>query len=231
MRYRHFLFDLDDTLLDFRSSEKLSFNETMVMIGLADSAATLHSDYRRESAALWVELEKGLIDKDFVRVERFRRAFAIHGVEADPFTASAVYLDILPETIGLVDGAKRICETLASVGELGVITNGIDAVQRRRIEKSVLGEWISFVATSEKCGFAKPDARFFKFAAENFGSFRKPEAIIVGDRIDADIAGAIQFGIDSFWFNPRGLAGEELHTPMFEVSHLDEIHGCLCDRP
>lgn len=203
----------------------------MEIVGLTDSASTLYSDYRRESAALWVELERKQIDKEFLRVERFRRTFALHGVEADPFKASAIYLDILPETIVLVDGAKRLCETLASVGELGVITNGIDAVQRRRIEKSGLGEWFSFVATSEKCGFAKPDARFFEFAAGSFSSFRKSEAIIFGDRIDADIAGAIQFRIDSCWFNPRGLAGEELLIPTFEVSHLDEIDGCLCDRP
>lgn len=200
----------------------------MAVVGLEDWAAILYSDYRRESAALWAELEKGLIDKDFLRVERFRRAFAIHGVEADPYKASAVYLDILPETIVLVDGATRLCETLASVGELGVITNGIDAVQRRRIEKSGIGEWFSFVATSEKCGFAKPDARFFQFAASHFPSFSKPEAIIIGDRIDADIAGAIQFGIDSCWFNPRGLAAGELHIPTFEVSHLDEVDGRLC---
>ncbi|GKW43637.1 hypothetical protein PEC301879_34950 [Pectobacterium carotovorum subsp. carotovorum] len=28
MKYRHFLFDLDDTLLDFKASERLSFART-----------------------------------------------------------------------------------------------------------------------------------------------------------------------------------------------------------
>lgn len=227
MKYRHFLFDLDDTLLDFRSSERQSFDRTMAMIGLADSATSLYPTYRRESAALWAELEKGKIGKDFLRVERFRRAFKSHGIEADPLKASSSYLDIFPETVVLIEGAKKLCETLASAGEIGIITNGVDVVQRRRIENSGLSQYFSFVATSDKCGIAKPDARFFEYAAGHFHFFSKPQAIIVGDRIDGDIAGAAQFGIDSCWFNPMGLRAGELHSPTFEVSHLNEIDGYL----
>lgn len=228
MRYKHFLFDLDDTLLDFRSSERLSFERTMDQLGLSGLPAALYADYRRESAALWAEFEAGRITRDCLRVERFRRAFDLHGVAADPGRASALYLDILPETVVLIDGAQQLCETLAQGAELGVITNGIESMQRRRLAASGLSPHFAFLATSETCGFAKPDVRFFTYACEGFRDFRKSAAILIGDRLEADIAGAMQFGIDSCWFNPAGLPAGDRHVPTLEISHLTQIHGRLC---
>jgi 2-haloacid dehalogenase len=227
MKYRHFLFDLDDTLLDFKASERQSFDRTLAMLGLEAETSAIFPHYQRENLALWTAFEQGLVDKDWLKVERFRRAFAHGQVEADPHKASTQYLELLPETVVLVEGAGRLCERLAGIGEIGIITNGIEAVQARRIANAGLGKWLSFVATSETCGHAKPDVRFFEYSAEKFRAFAKPEAIIVGDRLDADIAGAGRFGIDSCWFNPlRTERGGEF-VPTFEVAHLDEIEGVL----
>lgn len=227
MKYRQFLFDLDDTLLDFRASEELSFDRTLATLGLAGETAAIFPHYQRENLALWADFERGLVGKDWLKVERFRRAFAHHGVESDPHRASSLYLDCLPETVVLIDGAARLCEALSAVGEIGIITNGIEAVQTTRIANSGLGHHLSFVATSETCGHAKPDIRFFEYAAGKFGRFDRAEAIIVGDRLDADIAGAHRFGIDSVWFNPLQQARAGAFAPTFEVSHLDEIEGAL----
>jgi len=227
MKYRHFLLDLDETLLDFKASERQSFDRTLAMLGLEAETAAIFPHYQRENLALWTALEQGLVDKDWLKVERFRRAFAHGEVDADPHKASTHYLDLLPETVVLVEGAERLCERLAGIGEIGIITNGIEAVQTRRIANAGLGQWLSFVATSETCGHAKPDVRFFDYAARKFRAFAKPEAIIVGDRLDADIAGARGFGIDSCWFNPLRAERNGDFVPTYEVAHLDEIEGVL----
>jgi 2-haloacid dehalogenase len=123
----------------------------------------------------------------------------------------------------LIDGATSLCEALAGIGEVGIITNGIEHLQTRRIASSGLGDHISFVATSEACGFAKPDSRFFEYAAKMARSFAKHETIIVGDRLDADILGANRFGIESCWFNPGRVANDSQVLPTYEVASLHEI--------
>lgn len=230
MKYRQFLFDLDDTLLDFKASEKLSFERAMATLGLAAEAAAIFPHYQRENAALWAAFEQKQVEKERLKVERFRRAFAPLGIDADPDLASAEYLRCLPETVVLVDGAERLCAALAPIGEIGIITNGIERVQTTRIANSGLGQYLSFVATSETCGHAKPDARFFEFSAGKFRTFAKAEAIIVGDRLDADIAGANTFGIDSCWYNPRGIERYGDFAPTFEVARLDQIEDALSAR-
>jgi 2-haloacid dehalogenase len=112
---------------------------------------------------------------------------------------------------------------LSEIGEVGIITNGVEHIQTRRIASSGLRDHISFVSTSEACGFAKPDSRFFEYAARMARSFARHETIIVGDRLDADILGANRFGIESCWFNPGRLANETEALPTCEVESLHDI--------
>lgn len=223
MKHKLFLFDLDDTLLDFKASEQLSFGLTMAALGLSDSPVEMFLRYQEINLALWRGFETGAVSKDFLKVERFRKTFVEHALELDAEAASRLYLESLSDTVVLIDGALRLCETLAGCGEVGIITNGVEAIQNSRLVKSGLRDHISFVSTSEACGHAKPDVRFFEYAAKMARPFARHEAIIIGDRLDADILGANRYGIDSIWFNPDGLANESEAVPTYEAARLDEI--------
>lgn len=223
MKHKLFLFDLDDTLLDFKASEQLSFARTLAELGVQDSSNALFADYQAINLALWKSFESGAVSKDFLKVERFRKTFARHGLELDPEAASLLYLESLSNTVVLIDGALGLCESLAAIGEVGIITNGIHHIQNRRIASSGLGDHISFVATSEACGHAKPDSRFFAYTAAMARAFARHEAIIVGDRLDADILGANRFGIDSCWFNPGRLANDTQALPTCEAASLHDV--------
>lgn len=223
MKHRLFLFDLDDTLLDFKASEKLSFARTLQDLGFHDNVEALFQHYQAINIELWKSFEAGVVSKDFLKVERFRRTFADNGLDLDPDAASHRYLESLSETVVLIDGAKTLCETLAAAGEVGIITNGVDHIQTRRIASSGLREHISFISTSEACGYAKPDSRFFEYTTKMARSFSKDETIIIGDRLDADILGANRFGIESCWFNPAGATNDSEALPTFEVTRLHDV--------
>lgn len=227
MKHRLFLFDLDDTLLDFKASEQLSFDRTMRALGLRTIPDGLFARYQAINLALWTAFEQGAVSKDFLKVERFLRTFAEHGLDLDPAAASHLYLESLSDTVVLVDGARQLCETLAGIGEVGIITNGVEHIQHRRIAASQLDAHISFVATSEACGHAKPDRRFFDYTVNMARAFSHAQTIIVGDRLDADILGANRFGIESCWFNPGGLANDTQARPTCEVARLQDVIPAL----
>jgi 2-haloacid dehalogenase len=150
-----------------------------------------------------------------------------HRFRAVRQAASHLYLESLSDTVVLIDGAKRVLEELCAVGEVGIITNGVEHIQQRRIASSGLKDHISFVSTSEACGHAKPDSRFFDYATKMARAFAKHETVIVGDRLDADILGANRFGIESCWFNPDGLANDTAALPTCEVACLHEVVPAL----
>ena len=222
MKYSLFLFDLDDTLLDFRASEKLSFERALSALSLTASDS-LFATYQVENRELWRLFEEGKTTKDELKVERFRKTFALHSIDADPHMASHRYLEALPETVVLIDHAVEILEWLSDKGEIGIITNGIHHTQTQRIQNSPLGKYISFVAVSEECGFAKPDVRFFEYSAKMAKNFDKKKSLVIGDRFEADILGAHQFGVDSVWFNPQKKDRPEAPVPSYEIVHLSEM--------
>ena len=227
MKHRLFLFDLDDTLLDFRASEQRSFMRTMAQLDVDDKLEDLFHRYQVTNLALWRLFEQGLVSKDFLKVERFRKTFADNRIELDPQRASDLYIESLADTVVLIDGAAQLCETLAGIGEVGIITNGAHHIQHRRIASSGLGQHLSFIATSEACGFAKPDSRFFEFTSKMARSFAHHETVIVGDRLDADILGANRFGIESCWFNPERLVNDSQAIPSCEAHSLHDIVASL----
>ena len=227
MTYELFLFDLDDTLLDFRASERLSFTRTLESFGLYAEFEPLYAHYQRENNALWQLFEQGKTTKEHLKVERFRKTFAAHGIEIDPAQASTRYLDALPHTVVLMEHAAETCAAFSARGEIGIITNGIGKVQNQRIANSAIAPYISFISVSDACGYAKPDTRFFEFSTNMAARFDKKRTIIIGDRLEADILGAQNFGIDSCWFNPHGAARPAHLSPTYEIQHLSQLETVI----
>lgn len=230
MPHKLFLFDLDDTLLDYQKSEQLSFAQAVEEVGFFEDLTELFAQFRAINFELWLSFEAGAISREHLKVERWRRTFLAHALELDHERASHLYFESFAESAVLVDGAKQVCEALSALGEVGVITNGVDEVQKRRLAASGLMSHISFVSTSEAAGFAKPDVRFFEHIARMAKPFNKNEAIIIGDRLEADIVGAMAYGIKSCWFNPGRLVNLSPATPTYEVTSLPDLLPMLKGR-
>lgn len=223
MKYNLFLFDLDDTLLDFKASERLSFEHTLHALKVEHDFDSLFGQYQLENRALWDLFEQGKTSKEHLKVERFRKIFTTHQLDIDADMASEHYLSTLPRTVVLIEHAVEICQWLCEHGEIGIITNGIHHVQTERIKNSALAPFISFVSVSEECGHAKPDVRFFDFSANKARSFDKKSALVIGDRFEADIVGASTFGVSSCWFNPDRKENTSEIKPTYEITHLSEL--------
>jgi FMN phosphatase YigB (HAD superfamily) len=108
---------------------------------------------------------------------------------------------------------------------VGIVTNGFEKVQTRRLHGSVLAPHIHFMIVSEQCGFTKPDVRFFDHTMKTAGLFQKSRTLVIGDRLETDIAGAHAFGVDSCWFNPAQLSGHPTILPTYEIQQLSELYA------
>ena len=135
MNYSLYLFDADDTLFNFGKSEETSLKLTFDNFGVNCGFEDIYKTYRDESAKLWRMLELGKTTKDHLRTERFRLTSLKHNLQLCPDKLSDCYLSVLPEIVHLNDHAYEVCEYLAARRKVGIITNGIESVQKRRLEK------------------------------------------------------------------------------------------------
>lgn len=226
MKYQLFLFDADDTLFDFKSCERKAFTLALQHFGQTEKIDELYQTYGRESQALWREVEQGKISKDFLKVERFRRTLHHHQIDLSAEQMGNVYLEILPETCVLMDHAYELCHALSQRGSIGIITNGFEIVQTRRLQGSRLAPFVQFMVVSEQCGYTKPDVRFFEYTAKLVPNFDKAKTLVIGDRLETDVEGAHAFGVDACWFNPSKQVSSATR-PKYEIDHLSQLIGLI----
>lgn len=226
MAYDLFLIDLDDTLLDFRASERLAFQRSVAELNHADKDA-LYESYRTINKALWEKLERCETTLEQLKIDRFRELSDTHALGLDAPNFSERYLDFLASTAVLNEHAAELCEWLGGRGEIGIVTNGFYKVQTSRIRNSALAPHISFICVSDLCGYSKPDARIFEHSSAMAKKFAKANTLVLGDRLEADILGAKNFGVDSCWFNPHGKPRGNYVAPTYEIAHLSGLRPLL----
>ena len=111
---------------------------------------------------------------------------------------------------------------------LGVVTNGIDRVQRSRLAASGLAPLFDTVVTSQSCGYAKPDPRILHVALDAMGVPPR-HAVYVGDDPATDGAAARAAGVRFVWMD-RGQPTRG-RRPTRRVESLRELADLLADGP
>ncbi|MGQ3480223.1 YjjG family noncanonical pyrimidine nucleotidase [Paenibacillus sp. TY11] len=231
MKYEIILFDVDDTLFDFKKAESHALHNTFTQFGLSQGATKYKASYDEINSALWREAEEGHITSAQLRVERFKRLFTLHGLDFNPDAFSAAYLRYLGEGAFLIDGAVELCNELSDC-RLAIITNGIKEVQTSRIQLSPLRHVFEQVIISEEVGCQKPQAGIFDYAFTMLAISDKSKVLMVGDSLTSDIQGGNKYGIDTCWFNPAGKTNTSGIQPTYEIKSLMELpNSVLSKRP
>ncbi|MFT7465309.1 MAG: 2-haloacid dehalogenase [Pseudohongiellaceae bacterium] len=223
MTYQLILFDLDDTLLDFSATQAAAFAAVVAHYDVDGGAGSLFQRFQAFNTASWKRYEQGQLSKEALRTERWRQTLEWAGAdELSHEEVAEAYLDELPRHTFHVEGALEVCGALAQVVTLGVVTNGFESVQHRRLAASPLSEHVSFLLTSEAVGAPKPERRLFDRALE-LGAAAIADTIMIGDKLTSDIAGANRIAMDSVWFNPGGRDPSSEVSATHTVSRLDEL--------
>lgn len=228
MRYDALLLDADDTLLDFTKSEEAAFSKVARQFGLPEDAAR-YSRYHAINACFWKRLERGEIDVEQLTVRRFEELFAAEGVQVDCVAFNREYRASLADYAFTVDGAVETVRALAPRIPLYIVTNGLKAVQTRRLHDSGLFPYFRGVFTSEELGVSKPHPAFFEAVLTAIGVTDRRRVLICGDSLTSDIRGGKQAGIDTCWYCPHGRAEGEGEDRTYTISDLRELPALLED--
>lgn len=221
--YRTFLFDADDTLFDYGKAEEHALKAAFSLYGFYYNEDALNN-YKGINSALWKSFEQGEVTKEALQSLRFSRLFEKLSISCDAHLFNKNYLLKLGEGSQLLDDAEQICRFLKENGkQLYIITNGISATQKSRMENSGIKDCFEKMFISEEIGFQKPKQEFFDCVLSDIQESENEEILIVGDSLTSDIKGGNNAGIDTCWFNPNGVINETTAIPTYEIRSLDEI--------
>ena len=224
---KYILFDLDETLFDFPLAERLAISEVLESFGIEADERTVkrYSEINREC---WDALERGELSRERIVVLRFERLLSeLARHDISPEEAQARYLVALGSKHPFIDGAERVLADLSEKYKLYAVTNGLYAVQTRRIKDAKLDRFFKGYFISEEIGYSKPSREFFLGAFAQIPDFNPDEAIVVGDSLQSDILGAKNAGVKSCLYNPKKKENKTDIVPDYEIGALEELVALL----
>jgi putative hydrolase of the HAD superfamily len=210
-RDRAILFDLDDTLYAERR---------FVLSGYAAVAAhaeaSLGLDRRQVFAVLRDALRRRARPVAFqLACERFR---------VDPAVVP-LWREILrthAPRLRLPVASRAVLEAMRPRWRLGILTNGLPAVQRRKVHALGVDRQVDCVVyAAEHGGVGKPRPEPFLAAAAAL-RLAPHRVVMVGNDLDLDVGGATGAGLNAIWLDPthRADAG---HSPSAVVAALRDV--------
>ncbi len=223
---QHVFFDLDHTLWDFDKNSEMAFatifKQNHPEIAIVDFIAK----YAPINQACWKLYQYDKITHEELRYKRLKDSFdalnyvisdaAIHQMAED-------YITFLPDNNLLFDGAIELLDYLNGKYQLHIITNGFANVQYKKIANSNIDTYFTTITNSEMAGVKKPNPIIFQHALD-LAQAQKENSIMIGDCLEADVQGALDFGIDAVFFNPNK---EISPKGIIEINHLLALKNYL----
>jgi putative hydrolase of the HAD superfamily len=223
---RHIFFDLDHTIWDFDKNAQETLNELYIQHELdvlgCGTVEEFVSRYTENNHELWRQYHLGSITKETLRSERFNRTFLQLGIDPEkvPHQFEDDYVRITPTKKNLFAGTEKVLTYLQQKYTLHIISNGFKESTLMKMSVCDLNPYFSNVIISEDVGVNKPDKRIFEYALEK-ASASKEESIMIGDSLEADVRGALDFGMKAIYFNPlKAVKPEDVD---WEIHRLEDL--------
>jgi putative hydrolase of the HAD superfamily len=227
--YRCIFFDLDHTLWDYECNARETLLELHAAFNLIEKGIVFedfHRHFKTVNFQLWELYDRGLIDNEVIRSERFKQILEPFKAYEEKLCAdlSHEYLYGCPKKANLIPYAKEVLDYLSAHYSLTIVTNGFEEIQSVKLLSGNITHYFNHVITSQKAGFKKPSREIFDYAL-TVNSLSSHEVIMIGDNLITDIGGAKNASIDTIFYNPAGV------THSSEVDHeircLSELQNIL----
>ncbi len=204
--HHNFLFDLDQTLLDFHASEYIGL-KTVVNVRGFEFTDECYNYFKVRNKELWLKLEKKEITRTQLFETRFRLLFEKLGADTTDMDLLKINDDFILAMSrngvpmeGALGFLHKLKESVKDA-RIYIITNGVVVNAMGRIKSTGLDKYLDDIFVSETIGYNKPAVEYFDAVLEKIGE-PKENCIVIGDSLSSDILGAKNAGITSCWFMP-----------------------------
>jgi putative hydrolase of the HAD superfamily len=210
------LFDLDDTLCEYRRSSGELIRVACEAVGVEPFFGRAEYEARYGEFTDESEDVRDLRERCFAAIASERGHDPGLGREvARAFAARRDHANVRP-----LPGAREAVETLAERHRVGVVTNGAPGMQQQKLSALPFADTFETVVHAGYDAPAKPAADPFHAALDALDG-RPERAVHVGNSLASDVAGAHNAGLRSVWLRQPDGPGPD--RPHFTIDGLAEL--------
>ena len=178
-------FDIDDTLLNFRDAELNGVKE------IYDKGGFYCKDNFNNFISVWSKIKNKYFDmylqnkctfkeRQIAQVVDLFNYYNIK-IETEPYDYFLIYYNAFESSWKVYDDVFPALSKI-SFFKMGIISNGDDLQQRKRLEMLGINKYFNDVITSGKFGISKPSRKIFDMACER-NNVNLEECYYIGDKI------------------------------------------------
>ncbi|GII33772.1 HAD family hydrolase [Planotetraspora mira] len=236
MTIRGVLFDVDDTLFDYTSSEQAGLLGHLTaegLLGLFPSpadAVTVWREIMEEEYTRYLTGELTFAGQQLTRTRRFLSHLGrlpvggLSDEEADLWFGR--YRELRNAVWEAFPDADPVLRRLAPRFRLGVVSNSSLAYQQGKLRAiGLLDHFGEAIVCAVEHGAPKPDAGIFLAGCATLG-LPADQVAYVGDKYDIDAVGALEAGLRSYWLD-RAATGITPLDGITVIRSLDELVPAL----
>src|SRR6478735_7942149 len=226
MVIRAVLWDIDDTIFDYTTADRLGMHKHLEHEGLPDGYENVEQAlvaWRELTDVHWARFAAGETDFRGQRRERVREFLSrpLGDAEADGWFARhaahyeaawSLFPDVLPALDLLADGFRHAVLSNASVHN-----------QDRKLRRLGVRDRFEAMVCAVELGISKPDAGAFHAGCEAL-ALEPREVAYVGNEPDIDAGGAAAAGLMGIWLDRGGRGGR---PELVRITGLHELPGLL----
>ena len=205
VKYPFLLFDADDTLLDFERNGWKAFSMLCAKYRFPCNEET-YAVYEGFNQPLWRQAERGIVTKDFLKVERFRLFLEYLHRGDDPNEVSKDFLSFMGTGSFLMPHAEEVCKLLSQNHKIYILTNSVESVHVDRMRRSLIAPYVEESFISEAIGYEKPNKFYFDYVLDHIPGITKGNCLLIGDSLTSDMQGGVNAGLPVCWYNPKHLS-------------------------
>ncbi len=234
MKYKAVFFDLGSTLIEYENYTWDELGKKGIMAAFPFAKKKFpHLTVVNEFGPEFYRHLRDILDsrENYSEVELFgvvAEIFKRMGLRTeDGFVEefAGIYYKPVTEQLTMIPNADTILKKLKAAGLIiGLISNSIfpEKYHLGEMERFGLLKYFDFTIFSSSVGVRKPGKAIFEMAL-NKANVEPSEAIFIGDRFDADVAGAANSGIESVWRYRAGRENPDGIEPDYSIEDLNEL--------
>lgn len=206
MTFKGIIFDLDDTLYDYRILEKKAYIQVeefaLKQLGIErkifrDSLLKAKKEIKARLPYSASGHNRLLYFQRILEISDYCMLSVAIDLEEVFWSYVLTHMELNKDAEELLDYCK------GRKMKIGICTDLTVGIQLKKIKKLGLEKWMDCLVTSEEAGIEKPAMEIFHLCLEKMG-LDSEEVIYIGDSYEKDIMGALRTGMKAIWFQDKG---------------------------
>lgn len=197
--YKIFIFDLDDTLYDYSSCDRESYNRVADWVShkfsLNHEKAIGIVNYGRVYAKSFLDSRRSSSHCRFLYFQKVAELLNSDNVISDTISMHKIYSDAFYSMMKPYDWVIDFF----SSHHCCICTNMIAEVQFNKIKELGLDNYVRLIVTSEEADAEKPDDAIYILLANKLNAIGIDicDCLFVGDSLENDVIGPMNIGFDA----------------------------------